>query len=129
MPVLPVEDVERLDAAEAIERKRRASAGIGRMWGPPCQRAQRCVDPGCSDDGYAVCPAFSSDASSRGGAMILITSIGRRVRRSVVVGGMVDGMTPSLFARGRGFLAAHLLHDFGDVHGLAVHQMLFGLTG
>ena len=70
--VLPVEDVERLDAAEAIERKRRARAGIGRMWGPPCQRAQRRMDPGSSgssDDGYAICPAVSSDASSHGGAM------------------------------------------------------------
>ena len=34
VPVLPVEDAERLDAAEAIERKRRARAGICRMWGP-----------------------------------------------------------------------------------------------
>ena len=69
MPVLPAEDVERLDAAESIERKRRARAGIGRMWGPPCQRAQRRMDPGSSDDGYTICPALSSDASSHGGAM------------------------------------------------------------
>ena len=49
-----------------------------------------------------------------------MTSIGRRVRRSVVVGGMVDGITPSRFARGRVWLlTAHLLHDFGDVRGLA----------
>ena len=33
-----------------------------------------------------------------------MTSIGRRVRRSVVVGGMVDGITPSRFARGRVWL-------------------------
>ena len=30
-----------------------------------------------------------------------MTSIGRRVRRSVVIGGMVHGMTPSRFAKGR----------------------------
>ena len=70
VPVLPEEDVERLDAAEAIERERRARAGIGRMWGPSCQRAQRCMDPGCSDDGHVICPAFSSGASSDGGAML-----------------------------------------------------------
>ena len=75
------------------------------------------MDPGSSDDGCAICPAFSSDASSHGGAMNWMTSIGRQVRRSVVVCDVC------------GFLAAHLLHDFGDVHGLAVHQMLFGLTG
>ena len=35
---------------------------------------------------------------------------------------------PTSFRKGDvcGFLAAHLLHDFGC---LAVHQMLFGLTG
>ena len=70
VPVLPEEDVERLDAAEAIQRKICARAGIGRMWGPPCQRAQRCMDRGCSDDGHVICPAFSSGASSDGGAMI-----------------------------------------------------------
>ena len=42
-----------------------------------------------------------------------MTSLGRRVRRSVVVGGMVHGMTTSRFARDVcGFSAAHLLHDF-----------------
>ena len=70
VPVLPEEDVERLDAAKAIERKRRVRAGIGRLWGPPCQRAQQHVDPGCSDDGHVICPAFSSGASSHGGGMI-----------------------------------------------------------
>ena len=54
MPVLPVEEVERLDAAEAAERERHTRAGIGRMWGPPCQRAQRRMDDGSSDDGCAT---------------------------------------------------------------------------
>ena len=67
---VPVEEVERLDAAEAVERKRGARAGIGRMWGPPCQRAQRSTDLGCSDDAHVICLAFSSDASSHGGAVI-----------------------------------------------------------
>ena len=41
------------------------------------------------------------------------------------------GTTPLRFAKGTcvAFLAAHLLHDFGDVRGLAVHQVHFGLAG
>ena len=69
VPVLPVGEVERLDAAEAIEKNRRANAGIGRMWGPPCRCAQRRMDTESSDDGYAIGPAQSSDASSHGGPM------------------------------------------------------------
>ena len=54
-----------------------------------------------------------------------MTSIGRRVRRSVVIGGMVDGVNPPRLAKETcvcGFLAEHLLHDSGDVHGLVVLQ-------
>ena len=52
------------------------------------------------------------------------------MRRSVVVGGLVHGMTPSRFARGRVWLIGRaLIARFPDVHGLAVHQMLFRSTG
>ena len=63
MLVLPVEDVEPRDAAEAAVRKRRARAWTGRMWRPLCQRAQRRMDDGSSDDGYAT----SFDSSLDGG--------------------------------------------------------------
>ena len=109
VPVLPVEDVERLDAAEAIERKRRARAGIGRMWG------------NVPNDVWILDALMTAMSSALPSAPMpartvvhhWMASIGRRVRRSVVVGGMVYGMTPSRFAGDVcGFLAAHLLHDF-----------------
>ena len=59
-----------------------------------------------------------------------MTTIGRRVRCSVVIGGMVHGMTPSRFARERVWLCGRaLVAQFPDVHGLDLHQMLFGLAG
>ena len=100
--------LKRLDAAEAIERKRRARAGIGRMYGScfqlRCQLARWCND--------------------------WMTSIGRRVRRSVVIGGMVHGMTLLLVSQGGacGFVAAHMLHGFQTCMAWPVHQILFGLT-
>ena len=39
MPVLPAEEIERFNAAEAAERQRRLRAGIGRLRGPSCLRA------------------------------------------------------------------------------------------
>ena len=64
VPVLPAEDVERLDAAEAIERKRQGLAGCG------VRLANGPNDVWISEAlGYAICPALSSDARSHGGAM------------------------------------------------------------
>ena len=71
-----------------------------------------------------------SNASSHGGANDWMSPIGRRARRSVVVGGTVHGMTPSRFARGRVWLCARaLVARFPDVHGLVVHQMLIWFNG
>ena len=121
VPALPEEEeVERLDAVEAIERKRRARAGIGRMWGPPCQRAQRCMDPECSDDGHVICPVFSSGASSDSGDFDWTASAASRGR----------WWNGAPFRKGRVWLFSRaLVARFPEVHGLAVHPTLFRLTG
>ena len=86
------------------------------MWGPPCQRAQRCLP--------CHLPCLQLRWQLARWCNDWMTSIGRRVRRPVVIGGMVHGMTPSRFARGRVWLFDRaLVARFPDVHGLAVHQM------
>ena len=58
LPTLRAEEVERLDAADAVQR-RRARQGISRLVGPPCCPAQRLASDASPDD----CSDASSDAS------------------------------------------------------------------
>ena len=68
MPVLPAEEIERLSATEAAERQKRVRAGIGKLRGRPCHRAQRREDDGSSGTGFSTSPddsfATNSDSSS-----------------------------------------------------------------